>query len=67
MVSRDGAGASGVSIVVHDVVLCLLVTMMIISLFETTARLVVITAMLVLSRVLVVSVVAAFVAIVASY
>jgi len=47
----------------HDVVLCLLIVMMIISLFEMVLRLVAAPAMLVLSRVLVASMVGVFVAI----
>ena len=48
MVSRDGAGALGASVITHNMVLCLFIAMMIISLFEMAARLVAITAMLVL-------------------
>ena len=60
-VMRGGAGASGASIIVHDVMLCLLIAMMIISLSESAARLVAIAAMMIL----VASVVTAFVGIVA--
>jgi hypothetical protein len=64
-VKRGGVGALGASIIVHDVMLCLLIAMTIISLLEMTPRLVTIDAMLVLSQVLVASAVAALVAIVA--
>jgi hypothetical protein len=45
MVLKDGAGASGASIIENDVVLCLLIAMTIISLFEMAVRLVAIAAM----------------------
>ena len=64
-VTRGGVGAPGACIIVHDVMLCLLIAMTIISLLEMTPRLVTIDAMLVLSQVLVASAVAALVAIVA--
>jgi hypothetical protein len=48
MILRDEAGALGASIIMHDVVVCLSIVMMIISLFEMTVRLVVIGAMPVL-------------------
>ena len=56
MVLRDGVGALGASVIMHDVVLCLLIAMVIISLFEMVVRLAMIAAMPVLLQVLVMSV-----------
>ena len=55
-----------VSVIVHDVVLCLLILMAIISLFKMAARLLVISSMTMLSRVLVVSMDTAVVAMIAT-
>ena len=63
-VLRDGAGALGASIIVHDMVLHLLIVMAVISLFEMTVRLGMITALIMLLQVLVMSAVAVFIVVV---
>jgi hypothetical protein len=63
MVMGGGARALGANVIVYDVMLCLLIVMMIISLVKMTERLVAIAAMPVLSWVLVLSTVPAFIAI----
>jgi hypothetical protein len=64
VVTRDGIGAAGANIIVHDVMLCFLITLATITLFEMVARLLAIAVMPVLLLVLVVSAVTAFVVIV---
>ena len=62
-VKRGGAGALGDSVIVHDMMLCLLIVMTIISLLEMTVRLVTTAAVPVPLPVLVASAVTAFIAI----